>query len=135
MPRSSPSEKENSTPVSIRKLHPSNHSYNVLVMELLSYSLEDLVVTCHGRFSLKSTLLVADQLLRRIEDVHNAGFVHRDIKPENFLLGRSTGETGVNNRNELVYVIDFGLSKRFCDAKTGEHIPYKDNKSLTGTAR
>ena len=67
--------------------------------------------------------------------LHSNCIAHRDIKPENFLLGRSTGETGANNRNELVYVIDFGLSKRFCDAKTGEHIPYKDNKSLTGTAR
>lgn len=54
--------------------------------------------------------------------------MHRDIKPENFLLGR-------NDKMDLVHVIDFGLSKRYCDAKTHEHIPYKDNKSLTGTAR
>ena len=47
---------------------------------------------------------------------------------ENFLLGR--GE-----KIRLVHVIDFGLSKRYCDAKTHAHIPYKDNKSLTGTAR
>lgn len=54
--------------------------------------------------------------------------MHRDIKPENFLLGRA-------DKMDLVHVIDFGLSKRYCDAKTHEHIPYKDNKSLTGTAR
>ncbi len=47
---------------------------------------------------------------------------------ENFLLGRA-------DKLDLVHVIDFGLSKRYCDAKTHEHIPYKDNKSLTGTAR
>ena len=34
-----------------------------------------------------------------------------------------------------MYVIDFGLAKRFRDPKTGEHIPYRDGKNLTGTAR
>lgn len=102
--------------------------YNVLVMELLGYSLEDLVVMCHGKFSLKTCLLVMDQLLSRIEDLHAAGFIHRDIKPENFLLGRA-------DKQDIVHVIDFGLSKKYCDGRTNEHIPYKDNKSLTGTAR
>merc|ERR1712194_931994 len=102
--------------------------YTVLVMECLAHSLEDLVVMVGGQFSLQTVLLLAEQLLCRMEDLHASGFVHRDIKPENFLLGR--GE----NKN-LVYVIDFGLSKRYCDGKTHEHIPYKDNKSLTGTAR
>ncbi|CAD7967032.1 unnamed protein product [Amoebophrya sp. A120] len=102
--------------------------YNVLVMELLGYSLEDLVVMCHGKFSLKTCLLVMDQLLSRIEDLHAAGFIHRDIKPENFLLGRA-------DKANVVHIIDFGLSKKYCDGRTQDHIPYKDNKSLTGTAR
>lgn len=97
-------------------------------MECLGYSLEDLVVMCHGKFSLKTCLLVMDQLLSRIEDLHAAGFIHRDIKPENFLLGRA-------EKQDIVHVIDFGLSKKYCDGRTNEHIPYKDNKSLTGTAR
>ncbi|CAD7952959.1 unnamed protein product [Amoebophrya sp. A25] len=102
--------------------------HNVLVMELLSYSLEDLIVMCRGKFSLKTGLLVADQLLSRIEDMHAAGFIHRDIKPENFLIGRA-------DKQNTVHIIDFGLSKKYCDGRTHDHIPYKDNKSLTGTAR
>lgn len=60
--------------------------------------------------------------------MHQQNFIHRDMKPDNFLMG-------INNRKHQVYIIDFGLSKRYRDAKTGEHIPYRDGKSLTGTAR
>ena len=42
---------------------------------------------------------------------------------------------GIGKRQHIIYVIDFGLAKRFRDAKTGDHIPYRDGKSLTGTAR
>ena len=56
-------------------------------------------------------------------------FIHRDIKPDNFLIGYQGKKQG------LCYVIDFGLAKRFRDPKTGHHIPWKDGKHLTGTAR
>merc|ERR1719203_798430 len=67
-------------------------------------------------------------MISRVEYLHASGFVHRDIKPENFLLGR--GE-----KQGLVHIIDFGLSKRYCDAKTHQHVQYREGKSLTGTAR
>lgn len=56
--------------------------YNCLVMDLLGHSLEQLLVKCGGRFSLKTVLMIADQLLKRIECIHSKSYLHRDIKPD-----------------------------------------------------
>jgi len=102
--------------------------YNVMVMELLGPSLEDLFTFCGRKFSLKTVCILGDQMVQRLEYMHSRNFIHRDMKPDNFLVGSG-------KKASLLYLIDFGLSKRFRDPKSGEHIPYRDNKSLTGTAR
>ncbi|KAK1881907.1 Casein kinase I isoform epsilon [Dissostichus eleginoides] len=89
--------------------------YNVMVMELLGPSLEDLFNFCSRKFSLKTVLLLADQMISRIEYIHSKNFIHRDVKPDNFLMGLG--------------------KKKYRDARTHQHIPYRENKNLTGTAR
>jgi len=102
--------------------------YNVLVMELLGDNLETLLNLCGKKFTLKTVLMLVDQMLQGIEFIHNRGFLHRDIKPENLLMGLA-------RTCHLLHFVDFGLSKRFRDPKTGKHIPYREGKQLTGTAR
>jgi casein kinase 1 len=71
--------------------------------------------------------MMADQMIKRLKMLHNNSFIHRDMKPENFVIG-------VKDKRCIIYLIDFGLAKRFKN-KDGSHIPYKEGKSLTGTAR
>ncbi|KAG6486382.1 hypothetical protein ZIOFF_054952 [Zingiber officinale] len=102
--------------------------YNVLVMDLLGPSLEDLFNFCCRKLSLKTVLMLADQMINRVEFVHSKSFLHRDIKPDNFIMG-------LGRRANQVYIIDFGLAKKYRDTATHQHIPYRENKNLTGTAR
>ncbi|XP_064959393.1 casein kinase 1-like protein 2 isoform X4 [Musa acuminata AAA Group] len=102
--------------------------YNVLVMDLLGPSLEDLFNFCSRKLSLKTVLMLADQMINRVEFVHSKSFLHRDIKPDNFIMG-------LGRRANQVYIIDFGLAKKYRDTSTHQHIPYRENKNLTGTAR
>ena len=104
-------------------------SNNEMVIELLGKSLEDLSGQFpHHRLSLKTVLMLADQMLSAVQYIHMMNFIHRDIKPDNFMMG--TGK----NANK-VYTIDFGLSKKYRDPHTHNHIKYVENKDLTGTAR
>lgn len=99
---------------------------SIMVMKILGNSLESLFKQYNKTFPVKTIIMIGLQVLERIEYIHNQGFIHRDIKPDNFLIGK-------DNESNTIYIIDFGLAKKY--QLNGNHISYKDNKNLTGTAR
>ncbi|CAM9575086.1 unnamed protein product [Chrysoparadoxa australica] len=110
----------------------SHNNYNAMVMDLLGPSLEDLFTKCGRqvkvRFTLKTVLQLADQMLERMDAMHSRHLIHRDVKPANYVLGIGKG-------CQTCYCIDFGLSTRYRHPRTLQHIPYREGRSLTGTPR
>ena len=101
---------------------------NILIMELLGESLETLLDQCGRKMTIKTICMLAEQMISAIEFFHKKNYIHRDIKPDNFVIGRG-------KKANQVYIIDYGLAKRYRDPTTQEHISYSSGKSLTGTAR
>ncbi|KAK4951682.1 Palmitoylated plasma membrane-bound casein kinase [Elasticomyces elasticus] len=104
--------------------------HNILVIDLLGPSLEDLFDHCNRRFTIKTVVMVAKQMLSRVQTIHEKNLIYRDIKPDNFLIGRPGSKTA-----NVIHVVDFGMAKQYRDPKTKQHIPYRERKSLSGTAR
>jgi serine/threonine protein kinase len=97
-------------------------------MELLGQSLENLFQAQNKSFSIKTACMLGIQMVDRIEYIHSRKIIHRDIKPDNFVIGRGL-------KSHIVYVLDFGLSKKYWSSSHKCHIPFCRGKKLTGTAR
>ena len=110
------------------KIYGCNKDYNILIMELLGQSLENLFQSQNKSFSIKTACMLGIQMIDRIEYVHSRKIIHRDIKPDNFVMGRGL-------KSHIVYVLDFGLSKKYWSSSHKCHIPFCRGKKLTGTAR
>ena len=103
--------------------------YNVLVMELLGPSLQDLFLYCKRRFSLKTVLILIEQMVDMVEFFHKNHYIHRDIKPDNLMIGRG-------DRADMVFIIDYGLAKKVAGyRKIISHSHYHVAHALVGTAR
>ena len=102
-------------------------NYNVLVEPLLGKSLFDIFNERKGSLPIEDISLISIQIIDRIQWVHSKNIVHRDLKPDNFLIG--------NNDPNIIYLTDFGLSKKYKSSKTGKHIKFSFTGKLVGTVR
>ena len=102
--------------------------YSYMVMDFLGPSINDLFQLMEKKFSLQTVCMIAMQMLCRLEYIHEKGYIHRDIKPDNFV-------TGIDEDSNTIYIIDFGLSQRYKDKKTGAHIAYREKRQMVGTVR
>lgn len=91
---------------------------DVLVIDRLGASLESLMRDKGSGFSTKSVLMIGIQTLKRLQILHEAGFLHRDVKPDNMLVG-------YEDRGRI-YLVDFGLAKKY--RQKGLHIPFRTGK-------
>jgi serine/threonine protein kinase len=98
-----------------------------MIQDLLGPSLQDLFEYCERRFSLKTVLLLAEQVISRVKYIHSKSYIHRDIKPENFVMG-------VGKLGNMVYAIDFGVAASF-DARYIEKESHNMGHPFGGTAR
>ena len=102
---------------------------NVLVMELMGKSLEDLFEnSMNKKMSLRCVCNLGYQMIEIMEYIHNKHIIHRDIKPDNFVMGR-------DSKRKQLFLLDFGLSKKYRSSSTLKHYPLIKRKKLTGTAR
>ena len=95
--------------------------YNVLVMQLMDKSLED-IFNKLNKFSVKTTAMLGYQMVDVLQYIHDKHIIHRDIKPDNFVMG--SGEL-----NYKLYILDFGLAKKYRSSRTLEQYPYIKKKS------
>ena len=101
--------------------------FNVLVMQLLDKSLEDLI-NKYSTFSIKTVAMLGYQMVDILQYIHDRHIIHRDIKPDNFVMG-------AKEDNAKLYILDFGLAKKYRSSRTLVQYPYIKKKKLTGTAR
>ena len=106
----------------------TNETHNILIQELLGSSLEKIFNKLNKKFSLKTVCNIGIQLIKRIKHIHKKYYIHRDLKPDNFL-------TGYYKIDTKIYLIDFGLSKKYYSVSKQKHIKFKKGYNLVGTAR
>jgi casein kinase 1 len=102
--------------------------YNAMVIDLLGPSLRKLRRSCKRKLSLKTVLMLADQMVDCLERVHAKNIIHCDISPNNFCIG-------LGKKQNQVHIIDFGRAKEYRNRETQQHIPHREGKCLLCTAQ
>ena len=107
--------------------YSSTSNFNILIMQLLGKNLETIFEE-KKNFSLKTVCMIGYQFISILEYIHNRHIIHRDIKPDNFVMG-------LNDLSQYIYIIDFGLAKKYRSSTTLKQLPFVHRGKIIGTAR
>ena len=103
----------------IPKLYNAFVGSNYYSMELLGACLYE-----HRSLSQSNFIIIAEQLLDRIEYIHSKSILHRDLKPHQLMLG--------GYKNRTIYIVDFGLSSQF-ETSSNSHVPFSEGRQFIGS--
>ena len=103
------------------------NNYNILIETLLDKSLYQLFIRKKIKCPITDVCLIGIQILERLEWIHSKDIIYRDVKPENFLIG-------INDPN-VIYIVDFGLCKKYRSSKTGKHLLPRLTGKFNGTLK
>ena len=100
----------------------------VIIMDYLGANLDTIMNKLpNKKYTIKTSLMIMIQCLERLKNLHEKGIIHRDMKPENFVIGRK-------NKERTIYLIDFGLSRKYIN-ENNIHISMKKDRNIIGTVR
>lgn len=102
----------------------NDRTSNHYVMELLGPCVNDKFIKLNRVMSSSNFILISEQILERLEFIHNKSIIHRDLKPHQLVMG--------GPKHKKVFLIDFGLSKIF-ESQGGKHLPYSEGRPFVGT--
>lgn len=106
------------------------NSKQYIALELLGVSLDSKFKKYNNKFSLNCVTLIGLQMFKRLQNIHDMNYIHRDIKPSNIMIGRRN-----KGDNLTLYLIDFGLSKKYRDPLTKQHSLYGEKRQIIGNLK
>ena len=101
--------------------------YYILIETLLGKNLYQIFIEDKRTCKISDACLIGHQILDRLEWIHSKNLIYRDMKPSNFLIG-------IKDPN-VIYMVDFGLCKKYRSTKTGKHILPGKTRYFNGTMK
>ncbi|CAI2352146.1 unnamed protein product [Caenorhabditis sp. 36 PRJEB53466] len=91
-------------------------NFKYIIMQLVGPDLSTLLeLAPNNRFSDSTIYKIALQTLDRLRVLHDAGWLNRDVKAQNFAVG-------LGDESNIVYMLDFGLTRRFLEKDGRRHL-------------
>ncbi|KRZ18160.1 Tau-tubulin kinase 1 [Trichinella zimbabwensis] len=105
-----------------------NGKITFVAMQLLGPNLSTLKNNMPKQlFSLETTLLIGNQMIEALRDLHKRHYLHCDVKPSNFVIGR-------NGDSKIIYLVDYGLCCRYRNSSNDHYPKSKIGCYFRGTA-